>query len=319
MTLNQSIQNSTTASGKVPITVLIPTKNEAANLPRCLDHLHWADEVVIIDSNSTDDTQRIAKAYGARIITFTWNGQWPKKRNWALRHADLKHSWVLMVDADEWIVPELAAEIAEAIKSETNVGYWINRKFIFMGGWLKYCGYYPSWNLRLLKRGQGEFEQLTDVGDTKSGDNEIHEHVVLEGPAGHLKHDMLHLAFPDISTFIEKHNRYSNWEAAVQYRQHMSGSHKISNTNINRRRWMKEFSRKLPFRPALRFFYSYILRLGFLDGYRGFIFSRLIATYEFLSVAKFHEMRFAERDRKMEQQLSPVPEFDWKTADSAKP
>ena len=316
MATHQTDKDTALTPGKVPVTVLVPTKNEAANLPRCLDHLRWADDVVIIDSNSTDATQMIARAYGARVITFNWNGQWPKKRNWALRNADLKHQWILMVDADEWIVPELAAEIAEAIKSETNIGYWINRKFIFMGGWLKHCGYYPSWNLRLLKRGHGEFERLTELGDTKSGDNEIHEHVVLNGPAGRLRNDMLHLAFPDISTFIEKHNRYSNWEAAVQYHQHATTNQTISNSSISRRRWAKEISRKFPFRPALRFIYSYILRLGFLDGYRGFIFSRLIATYEFLSVAKFNEMRFADRDRKLERQLSRVPEFDWKAADT---
>src|SRR4051812_45672634 len=132
---------------------MIPTLNEAKNLPRCLDHLRWADDIVLIDSNSTDGTQEIARAYGARVVPFTWNGRWPKKRNWALREAPLKYEWILMVDADEWIVPELAREVAEAIKSNDYVGFWINRKFIFMGRWLKHCGYYPSWNLRLLKRG----------------------------------------------------------------------------------------------------------------------------------------------------------------------
>ena len=168
------------------MTVLVPTLNEAKNLPRCLDHLRWADEVVLIDSNSTDATRDIAEAYGARVINFTWNGQWPKKRNWALQHAELKHPWLLMVDADEWIVPELAEEIRQAIQTDRYVGYWVNRRFIFMGRWIRHCGYYPSWNLRLLKRGCGEFEKLTQVADTGSGDNEVHEHVVANGPVGRL-------------------------------------------------------------------------------------------------------------------------------------
>ncbi len=286
-----AIASDSTVPVKAPVTVMIPTLNEAKNLPRCLDHLRWADEVVLIDSMSTDDTPRIAAEYGARIIPFQWNGQWPKKRNWALRHADLKHEWVLMVDADEWIVPELAAEIAQAIQSDAFVGYWVNRRFMFMGRWLRHCGYYPSWNLRLLKRGMGEFEKLTDVGDTHSGDNEVHEHIVPKGPVAHLKHDMLHFAFPDIDTFIEKHNRYSNWEAAVQLKG--TGQHKTvaSNTDVNLRRHLKALSRHLPCRPTQRFLYSYILKRGFLDGLPGYIFCRLLAIYEFLSVAKYREMR----------------------------
>ena len=202
-----------------------------------------------------------------------------------------------MVDADEWIVPELAAEIAEAVKDERYVGYWINRRFMFMGRWLRHCGYYPSWNLRLIKRGFGEFERLTDVGDTGSGDNEVHEHVVPKGPVEYLKHDMLHFAFPSISAFVEKHNRYSNWEAAVQFKHAAEHSLVIGNKHLTRRRWLKNVSRHLPFRPTLRFLYSYICQRGFLDGRAGYIFCQLLATYEFLSVAKYHELRQVERDR----------------------
>jgi glycosyltransferase involved in cell wall biosynthesis len=302
-------------SGKVPVSVIIPTLNEAKNLPRCLDHLGWADEVAIIDSNSKDDTVAIARAYGAGVIDFRWNGQWPKKRNWALQNAPLKHEWILMVDADEWIVPELAAEIGNAIHDPRFVGYWINRRFIFMGRWIKHCGYYPSWNLRLLKRGHGEFEKLTDVGDTGSGDNEVHEHLRPDGPTGYLKHDMLHLAFPTISIFMEKHNRYSNWEAIVQFK----GSKEpdpgpLANPDVARRRRLKKLSRRLPFRATLRFLYTYVYHRGFLDGRAGYILCRLLAVYEFLSWAKFHELRHEEDDREVERKLSAVPTFDWKSA-----
>jgi glycosyltransferase involved in cell wall biosynthesis len=303
-------------AGRVPVSVIIPTLNEAKNLPRCLDHLRWADEVVLIDSSSSDETAKIAKAYGARVVDFRWNGQWPKKRNWALKHAPLKHDWILMVDADEWIVPELAEEIGRAIQSDEFVGYWINRRFIFMGRWLRHCGYYPSWNIRLLKRGYGEFEKLTDVGDTKSGDNEVHEHVIVSGPVGFLKHDMLHLAFPTIDIFVEKHNRYSNWEAIVQYKR-ADSAHAIANRDVSARRRLKDLSRHLPFRPTLRFCYSYFLRLGFLDGLPGLIFCRLLAMYEFLSVAKYRELKRAEHDREQERQLSKVPAIDWQGKASA--
>jgi glycosyltransferase involved in cell wall biosynthesis len=296
----------TAGGGKVPVTVIVPTKNEERNIADCLAHLTWADDVVLIDSCSTDRTAEIAREWGARVIEFRWNGRWPKKRNWALKQADLKHEWVLMVDADEWIVPELAAEIAEAIKTDRYVGYWINRKFMFMGRWLRHCGYYPSWNLRLLKRGSGEFEKLTDVEDTGSGDNEVHEHIVMHGPTGRLKHDMLHFAFPDIATFVEKHNRYSNWEAAVQLHGN-TGHHKlIANKDLAKRRFLKELSRKVPFRPTLRFLYSYVWNLGVLDGTTGYIFCRLLATYEFLSVAKYKELRRQEQDRATGRTFTPV-------------
>lgn len=304
---------------KVPVSVIIPTLNEAKNLPRCLDHLRWADEVAIIDSFSRDDTVAIARAYGVKVIDFHWNGQWPKKRNWALRHAELKHEWILMVDADEWIVPELAAEIAEAIKDSRHIGYWINRRFIFMGRWIRHAGYYPSWNLRLLKRGHGEFEKLTDVGDTGSGDNEVHEHIRPDGPTAYLKHDMLHLAFPTIATFMEKHNRYSNWEAIVQMKGSKEPSHgPVDNPDLARRRRLKNLSRKMPFRATLRFLYTYVYLRGFLDGRAGFIFCRLISIYEFLSWAKYQELRHEEEDREFDRTLSDVPVFDWKNAESRK-
>ena len=208
----------TIQSVAAPVSVLIPTRNEAANLPRCLEHLRWAGEVVVVDSASTDSTVAIAEAAGARVVQFEWNGSWPKKKNWALRNVDFKHDWILIVDADECIVPELAAEIIAAVRSTAHVGYYVNRRFMFMGRWLQHCGYYPSWNLRLIQRGHGEYEQLTDVGDTGSGDNEVHEHVIATGSTAHLKNDMLHYAFPTIATFVEKHNRYSSWEAAVELR-----------------------------------------------------------------------------------------------------
>ena len=234
--------------GRVPVSVIIPTLNEAKNLRRCLDHLEWADEVLVVDSGSTDETAAIAHEYGAKVVNFRWNGRWPKKKNWALRDAPLKHEWALIVDADEWIVPELADEIARVLRNPAGVGYYVNRRFIFMGRWIKHCGYYPSWNLRLIKRGFGEYEQLTGVGNTGSGDNEVHEHVVPAGEVSYLQNDMLHLAFPSIYTFMEKHNRYSNWEAAVQFRKLHTASAAIG-VELSKRRKLKKPVASSPLPP----------------------------------------------------------------------
>jgi glycosyltransferase involved in cell wall biosynthesis len=298
---------------KVPVSVMIPTLNEATNLPRCLDHLLWADEIVVVDSGSKDETCDIARAYGAKVIDFHWNRRWPKKRGWALKEVSFKHPWILMVDADEWIMPELAAEIARVIKLDQYLGYYINRRFIFMGRWIKHCGYYPSWNLRLLRQGHGEFERLTQADDTGSGDNEVHEHVIVSGPSAYLKNDMLHLAYPTINIFMEKHNRYSNWEALAQFKSTETDATKIAHQDVARRRWLKDFSRQLPFRSTLRFLYCYIWKLGFLDGAAGLTFCRLLSIYEYLSVAKYKEIKRLEADELAARRLSSVPEFDWKS------
>lgn len=286
-----------TEQERCPVSVIIPVKNEEANLRSCLDHLQWADEVFVVDSGSTDKTGQIAGEYDAKVVQFVWDGKYPKKKNWALQNIQFRNQWVLIVDADEHITDELAKEIREVIVNPGDkVGFYINRKFIFMGKWIKHCGYYPSWNLRLIKCGHGLYEQISDTGDTKSGDNEVHEHVICDGPSGWLKEDMIHYAFPTIDIFIEKHNRYSNWEALVQFERLDSGlPASLFGNVLQRRRFIKRLVAKLPFRPFLRFGYAYVLKLGFLDGIHGLIFCRLLSTYEFLSVAKYRELRLRKK------------------------
>jgi hypothetical protein len=130
-------------------------------------------------------------------------------------------------------------------------------------------------------------------GDTGSGDNEVHEHVVLNGKSAYLTHDMLHFAYPDIYTWMEKHNRYSNWEAQIETRGNPVGALDIGK-HQNARRKLRTLSRQMPFRPTLRFIYSYVLQRGFLDGMEGYVFCRLLATYELMSVLKRYELRQKE-------------------------
>jgi glycosyltransferase involved in cell wall biosynthesis len=278
----------------VPVSVVIPVKNEQINIRACLEHLQWAAEVFVVDSQSTDQTCAIAESMGAKVVQFLWNGAYPKKKNWALQNLQFQHEWVLIVDADEHITEELAREVGDAIAAPGQcVGFYVNRRFIFAGKWIRHCGYYPSWNLRLIRHGRGQYEQISASADTRSGDNEVHEHVICDGPTGHLQSDMLHYAFPTIDTFMEKHNRYSNWEALVQFEKLGGGLPRNPfGHELERRRFLKHLASHLPFRPTLRFLYAYVFRLGFLDGYRGYIFCRLLATYEFLCVAKLRELRW---------------------------
>jgi glycosyltransferase involved in cell wall biosynthesis len=278
-------------SARVPVSVLVPIKNEAENLPRCLGCVQWADEIFVVDSHSTDDSVEIAQKHGAKVVQFDFNGTWPKKKNWALENLPFRNDWVLILDADEVLPAEAAAEIGDAIANAGGIaGYWINRRFFFLGRWLRHS-YYPNWNLRLFRHSLGRYERLT-TAETRSGDNEVHEHVVVQGPTARLCCEMDHYAFPSVEVFVEKHNRYSNWEACVAADKLLHGSSQdLSSEAVGRRRRLKMISQHFPFRPLMRFLYIYIWQKGFLDGRDGYYFARLHAIYEFLSVAKTYELR----------------------------
>ena len=201
-------------STRVPVSIIVPIRNEAENLPRCLASIAWADEIFVVDSQSTDESQSVAEKLGARVVQFEFNGTWPKKKNWALENLPFRNEWVFILDADEVLPAEAEAEFRAAIAGAgATAGFWINRRFMFMGRWLRHA-YYPNWNLRLFRHSLGRYEKLTDAA-TASGDNEVHEHVVVQGPTGRLRCEIDHYAFPSVEVFVEKHNRYSNWEARV--------------------------------------------------------------------------------------------------------
>jgi glycosyltransferase involved in cell wall biosynthesis len=282
---------------RVALSVLVPVKNQAANLRDCLASVSFAQEIVVVDSASTDDTQAFAEAAGARIVQFVWNGKFPRKKNWALENIPWQHEWVLIVDADERVTPKLEREITQGIRRTDVDGFYLNRRFWFLDGWIKHCGYFPSWNLRLFRHRVGRYEQIEIDDNIVSGDNEVHEHVLLKGRAEYLPAPMEHYAFPDISTFIEKHNRYSTWEAAASTKLHkQSGGKTLRATPFGtageRKRWVKRLTMRAPFRPSLRFLYHYVWKQGFRDGYRGWVLCRLLAWYERMIVLKERELKY---------------------------
>ena len=229
---------------------MVPIRNEAANLPRCLASVHWAAEVFVVDSHSTDGSPALAAALGAKVVQFDFHGTWPKKKNWALENLPFHHEWVFILDADEVLPPEAEEEIRRLVTAPANdfAGYWINRRFNFLGQWLRHA-YYPNWNLRLFRHRLGRFEKLTEA-DTASGDNEVHEHVVVRGRTGRLRCELDHYAFPSIAVFVEKHNRYSNWEAQVALEPCRDGSGvNLQNSRANWRRRIRRWVARLPGRP----------------------------------------------------------------------
>lgn len=269
----------------IPVSLLVPCKNEEINLERCLNSVSWVDESFVVDSQSSDRTCEIAEKLGAKVVQFHYSGGWPKKKNWALENIPFSHEWVLILDADECLPSEAEKEIKNIVTNShlKHSGYWINRRYFFMGKPLKHA-YFPNWNLRLFKHKLGRYEKITELS-TDSGDHEIHEHVVVKGTTGRLNSIMDHHAFPTIDSFVEKHNRYSNWEAVVETSS-KDDETSLQHDRVKGKRRLRKIFRKLPFRPTLRFLYVYLWQGGILDGWPGYVFARLHAQYEFLSLEK---------------------------------
>lgn len=287
----------TATPAKIPVSVLIPAKDEQENLPACLESVAQADEVFVVDSQSSDRSVEISESYGANVVQFHFNGRWPKKKNWSLENLPFRNEWVLIVDCDERITPELWEEIATAIQNPEYEGYYLNRRVFFLGQWIRYGGRYPDWNLRLFKHTKGRYENLGTEEIRNTGDNEVHEHVILEGKVGYLKNDMLHIDFRDIYQWLHRHNRYSNWEARV-YQNLLSGKGDSGTIGANllgdavqRKRFLKKLWVRLPFKPTLRFLISYVFQLGFLDGKAGYIYARLLSQYEYQIGVKLYELQ----------------------------
>ncbi len=287
----------TTLSTKIPISVLIPAKNEEQNLPACLESVARADEVFVVDSQSGDRSIEIAEQYGETVVQFHFNGRWPKKKNWALDNLPFRNEWVLIVDCDERIPDDLWDEMAIAIQNPDYEGYYLNRRVFFLGKWIRFGGKYPDWNLRLFRHAKGRYENLHTEDVQNTGDNEVHEHVVLSGQVGYLKHDMLHEDFRDLYHWIARHNRYSNWEARVYYNllMGMEGNDTIGanlfGDAVQRKRFLKRIWVRLPCKPFLRFMLFYVFRLGFLDGREGYIYGRLLSQYEYQIGVKLFELK----------------------------
>jgi glycosyltransferase involved in cell wall biosynthesis len=270
------------------ISVLILTLNEETNLPACLKSVAWSDDIVVFDSFSSDRTVEIAKAAGARIIQRKFDNE--RDHRTASLQIGFKHPWVYNPDADEIAPPDLRDEMLRVVAdpSRSEVAYRVRFKALFLGRWVRHCSLYPTWVIRLFRPEKVSFERLTNLRYVIDG---------LEGRLqGHFEHHSFNNGF---EAWIEKHNRYSTHEAEESLRslaeKRLDWGGLFSTETVRRRRAIKEFSFRLPFRPTLRFFYMYFLRMGFLDGCAGFTYCRLLAIYEYMIVLKMREL---ERKRK---------------------
>jgi len=282
----------TVSAGKLPVTVIIPVRNEAKNLPRCLQALKDVGEVCVIDSQSTDDTVEIARSCGAQIFQFHYQGGWPKKRQWAMNTLPIAYDWILLLDADEVLTPELAEEIRLAIQNPSVNGYSILLRIWFLGRVLRH-GDVGLWKLSLFRRGKGRYECRLKDQDASMADMEVHEHVVVEGATSRLQNPLVHHNVESLSRYIQKHDEYSNWESHVLLQ---TGGDKelppsLAGTQAQRRRWLKRKLFTVPGSPVLLFLYRYVLRLGFLDGVPGLIYCGFQAVQMFHTKAKIYELK----------------------------
>ena len=203
-----------TSPNRIPVTVIIPTRNEARHLSRCLEGARLCAEIYVVDSQSTDETIEIANRFGAKVVQFHYGGGWPKKRQWALDSLSFENEWVLLLDADEILTAELADEANHAIRNPRFQGYYVFLRLNFLGRMLRFGGS-GFWKLSLFRRGQGHFECRLRDQDQSMSDIEVHEHVVVNGRVGKLRHALPHHNVESLARYLTKHNEYSNWEARV--------------------------------------------------------------------------------------------------------
>jgi glycosyltransferase involved in cell wall biosynthesis len=238
------------------ISVAIITRNEEQNIRDCLESVEWADEIVVVDNGSTDQTRQICQEFQARVYLEEWKG-FPRQKNSAIEKT--RNEWVFSLDADERVTPDLCQEIASTLENDPSVdGYYIARKNYFLGHWIKQCGWYPDYNLRLFRKSRGRFLE-----------REVHERVEIQGKVGYLKNPMEHRTYRSLSDFFQRINGYTTLAA-----QEMSKEGKK----------FRFFD--VLFRPPFTFLQMYVLRAGFLEGYVGFLLSLLFSFYTFTKYVK---------------------------------
>lgn len=284
---------------RAPVAAIVLTFNEERNIGDCLASLAgWVEQLFVVDSGSTDATVAIARRMGAEILTHPFE-HYGAQRNWALDNCPVRAPWVLNVDADERVTPEMRASIERtlAVDDPAVAGYLFSRRTVFMGRWIKHGGHYPAWHLRLFRTGRGRCEErLYD------------QHFRCDGPTRQLPGDIIDTLTPNVAVFSSRHVRWAQLESEEQRRVEIPAGDETriqgrmrGGSAIETRRWLRERYGRLPLfvRPFAYFGYRYFLRLGFLDGKEGLIFHFLQGLwYRFLVDAMIFEARLRERAKR---------------------
>lgn len=267
-----------------PVTVVIPVLNEAANLAGALESLREYEYVFVVDSGSTDDTRKIAEAFGREVVDFKWDGHFPKKRNWFLRHHAIPTEWVLFLDADERMTPAFTAELCAFLPGTRHNGFWVFYDTWFMGRMLRHGD--RARKLCLLRAGHGEYEKI-DEDRWSALDMEVHEHLLVDGSVGRIASRLEHHDRRDLKAYYARHNEYSSWEA----RRFDAFLISVDQAQLTPRQKIKYALLANPLFPLMYFIASYLLKGGFLDGKEGFMFGISKLIY-------FHQVQFKLKELK---------------------
>lgn len=259
---------------KIPVTVVVPVKNEQTSIAQCLEKLGPFETVVVIDSDSTDRTIEIAEKYPVEIINFKWSGQYPKKRNWFLLSGEITTEWVLFVDADEFLTTEFCDELQAELANSTKSGYWINYRKYYFGKMLKHG--VRQKKIALFKAGAGLYEKLNET-NSNGFDMEIHEHPIIQGDTGVIKSKIDHVDNRGLANLMEKHVEYAQWECdRLLSKMQKAGGETDEETF---RQSLKNKYMGMWWFGTAYFILDYIICFGFLDGASGFRYARLKKWY----------------------------------------
>lgn len=282
---------------------MIAAKNEEPNIAKCIMALSEFARVIVIDSQSSDNTASIVTDLGAELVQFRYEGGYPKKRQWAMETLDIQTPWTLLLDADEVATEDFIAELKSAIqRSNSYNAYLITKGFHFLGRRFRFGGFSHAAVL-LFRTGTAKFEHLLNES-CDALDMEIHERLLVSGSVGRIKSPLVHEDFKGLEAYISRHNKYSTWEGKIRF-QHLAdrkwGSNSIAPSLLGncqeRRRFLKAFAIRTPFEPLFWFLYHYVIRLGFLEGRSGLIASQIRSSYIAQARAKVYELRLdAGRD-----------------------
>jgi glycosyltransferase involved in cell wall biosynthesis len=255
------------SNGRPTVSAIVVCFNEERNIGACLDSLRWCDEIVVVDSFSTDRTVEICRQYTERILQRNWTGYRDQK---AFAHSQATKDWVLLVDSDERVTPELRDEINRTLSSDPGAyaGFSVPRLMFYLGRWWRRGGWYPDYDVRLFRRDRATW-----------GGTDPHEKILVDGKVRRLRHPLQHYSYRSIEDHIQRINHFTSISAREVWKEG------------------KRFHRSdALFRPAIRFFRSYVLKRGFLEGFAGFHVALTAAVYVFLKYAKLWELELEGKD-----------------------